>query len=785
LPFLTSLPSLHPSTVVTIAAIGVLFTVSEIALINIPLRRDIHTVTLSEIPLTLGLFLIAPVALVLAAVAGSSVALYAHRRQRGVKLAFNVAQVGAQCVVATVVFRSALGPSAVPSARSYMAALIAAVAADFVSAALVTFAIRVYRGRSDGILRAWAIVFGVVASIAKTAIALVAVSVVVRDDWATLVPVIVTVACTFGALKAYAALVERHRRTEMLYRFTTAVGHAIRLEDIARAIVVEARELFRSSRSVLSLAYREGTGYTWSADVDSDEVVEIDGPSHAVATEDADTGARLKGALNLRGVYSAFLSVRDALSGSDFDTTDRRLFDALVAQASIALDAGLLFEELEREMQEREYRNTHDSVTGLPNSQRFVERVDERLAAAGEHAVLIISVDDFADIKETVGHEYANDVLRELAHRIVETCGDDTPVGYLIGEEFAILWPSGATTAICRTLSEVLTAEIVVDDLPINATVTIGCATSPHHATDGATLLRLADGALRRGRRRGEAVATYQPQAGDDARQRVTLAHGLRRALDRGDLVAYFQPKVDLSSGGVVGGEALVRWAPPEGGIVAPDMFIPIAEHTGLIDKITRFMLTATLAERRTWVDDGLDLSVAINVSARNLLDPKFAEDVMRALIRHECPAGALTLELTESQVMADPERAARPLQELHDIGVKIAVDDFGTGFSSLTLLRSLPIDELKIDKSFVLNVASSAADAAIVRSTVGLARNLGLACVAEGIEDRPALDFLLDLGVTIGQGYLFSKPLPAAEFRRWYAENLKFNTRQHAAEGI
>jgi EAL domain-containing protein (putative c-di-GMP-specific phosphodiesterase class I) len=230
----------------------------------------------------------------------------------------------------------------------------------------------------------------------------------------------------------------------------------------------------------------------------------------------------------------------------------------------------------------------------------------------------------------------------------------------------------------------------------------------------------------------------------------------------------------DLLSGGLVGAEALVRWAPPEGGVVAPDVFIPIAEHTGLIDAITKFMLTTTLTERRSWLADGLEVPVAINVSARNLLDPKFAEYVMRALIRHECPAGALTLELTESQVMADPERAARPLQELHDIGVKIAVDDFGTGFSSLTLLRSLPIDELKIDKSFVLNVASSAADAAIVRSTVGLAHNLGLACVAEGIEDRPALDFLVDLGVTVGQGYMFAKPLPAAEFRRWYAETSK-----------
>jgi EAL domain-containing protein (putative c-di-GMP-specific phosphodiesterase class I) len=264
-------------------------------------------------------------------------------------------------------------------------------------------------------------------------------------------------------------------------------------------------------------------------------------------------------------------------------------------------------------------------------------------------------------------------------------------------------------------------------------------------------------------------MARHQSASEHEVRQRLLIAHDLRRALHDRELAVYYQPQVDIATRRPVGVEALVRWLHPERGVIPPDEFISIAEHTGLIDALTDFVLSTALQQRKAWVEDlMISMRMAVNVSPSSFSDPTFAERVARNLIRHDCPASALTIEITESQLMADPHRAAAVLGDLQDLGVSISIDDFGTGFSSLTSLRSLPLDEVKIDKSFVFEVPASESDAVIVRSMAGLAQNLGLTTVAEGVENDESLAFLSHIGVEIAQGYFFAKPMPAVGATRW-----------------
>jgi EAL domain-containing protein (putative c-di-GMP-specific phosphodiesterase class I) len=344
----------------------------------------------------------------------------------------------------------------------------------------------------------------------------------------------------------------------------------------------------------------------------------------------------------------------------------------------------------------------------------------------------------------------------------------------LEGDTFAVLLADiGAQQAqqLAERVQAVLSEPYPVDKLAVECTAVVGLAlTGVEPTRDADVLLQRADMALRAARGTDRTVRSYLPSMGQQLGRRFQLVTQFRQALDTGQVDVHFQPQLALLTRQVIGVEALVRWQHPEFGILDPAEFVTLVETTGLIDPLTDYVLNRSLAQCRSWLDRGLSLSVSVNLSVRNLADAEFPRRVTDALTRHRVPAVLLSFELTESAVMTDPERALPVLRGLHELGVRIAVDDFGTGYSSLAYLRRLPVDEVKIDKSFVLGLASDLGDLAVVRAIVELGHSLGLSVVAEGVEQDATRDQLVEMGCDIAQGYLISRPLRPDRFDAWLA---------------
>jgi len=317
-------------------------------------------------------------------------------------------------------------------------------------------------------------------------------------------------------------------------------------------------------------------------------------------------------------------------------------------------------------------------------------------------------------------------------------------------------------------LLDLLEQPFALGGLQLEIDASIGLALSPEHGTDADTLLRRADVAMYVAKRNKAGYALYVADQDQHSPMRLALVAELRRAIEQDALSLYFQPKFCFASGKVTCAEALVRWEHPQHGLLSPDLFVPIAEQTGLIRPLSRWVLNAALRQVNRWRRDGLDLAVAVNLSMRNLHDPEIADMIRKLLTRWGVPAACLTIEITESSLMADAAQALEVLERLQAMGVGVSIDDFGTGYSSLAYLKRLPVNELKIDKSFVAHMASDENDLAIVRSTVGLAHDLGLSVVAEGVEDQDTWDLLVEVGCDIAQGYFISRPLPPLVLGEW-----------------
>ena len=417
----------------------------------------------------------------------------------------------------------------------------------------------------------------------------------------------------------------------------------------------------------------------------------------------------------------------------------------------------------------------HDVLTGLPNRALFHDRVDRALQNAlrdGSHpVVMLLDLDRFKEINDALGHHNGDELLRLVGPRIARVLRSSDTVARLGGDEFAVLLPTApdaeAGAEVGEKILVALAEPFTVQGVELEVGASIGVACFPQHGEDVETLVQRADVAmyLAKGTRSGSELYVAERDAVPDA---LAVVGDLRRGLDDGELALVYQPKVNLLTGEVRGVEALVRWMHPDRGLVLPASFVGHAEHTGLIRPLTMHVLEGALAQVGDWRRSGLDLSVAVNLSVRNLLDRSLPDDVAALLERWDVPATALELELTESTIMADPARAREILEALHDLGVGLSIDDFGTGYSSLGKLKQLPVDEIKIDRSFVTGMARDRSDATIVRSTIDLARNLGLRVVAEGIEDMEVRNELAELGCDLGQGYLFSEPLSGDALHGW-----------------
>ena len=425
--------------------------------------------------------------------------------------------------------------------------------------------------------------------------------------------------------------------------------------------------------------------------------------------------------------------------------------------------------QIDSHMEEIEHQALHDSLTGLPNRVLFHDRIETALANArrtgGRAAVLLLDLDGFKEINDALGHASGDELLRELAARLRRTLRDTDTIARLGGDEFGVVMPAGGGDDVLETatrIHEAVEEPFEIGGLSLAVKASVGGVLYPDDASDSDTLVRFADVAMYAAKRNRTRIELYNPAVDVSSRESLSLGSELRRALDAGDIVAHYQPKVEVSSGRIVGAEALVRWDHPERGIVLPSQFLPVVQKAGLMSALTTLVLRRAAAEAAAWARDGLDLGIAVNVDVDALLDPAFPRRVAEVLEEMALPPELLTIELTETSLMADPVRAGRVARELSAIGVRLSIDDFGTGYSSLGYLTALPLAELKIDRSFVGRMTESPMDMAIVRTILDLGSNLDLSVVAEGIESAEARDLLEELGCTLAQGYEFGSPMSA-----------------------
>ena len=430
-----------------------------------------------------------------------------------------------------------------------------------------------------------------------------------------------------------------------------------------------------------------------------------------------------------------------------------------------------------KELAERSAHDaTHDPLTSLPNRSLFRDRAHQAILASARHghntALLLIDLDRFKEINDTLGHQAGDLLLREVGPRLHRVLRESDTVARFGGDEFGILLTHvsgpGAAEEVARAVHRALEEPFALQGLTLDVEASIGIALHPLHASDFEELMQRADVAMYRAKAKRSGYEVYVPSEDESDATKLKLASELRQAPHRNELVMHYQPKADLRTGRIVGAEALMRWRHPRHGVMMPDRFIPLAERSGLIRSLTLFAARTALTQARTWREAGIELTVSVNLSTRDLIDVSLPDEIGELLEETRVPAHLLELEITESVIMADPMRARGVLTRLRDMGVKVAIDDFGSGFSSLGYLKNLPLNDLKIDKSFVINMMEDSADAVIVQSTIELAHNLGLTAIAEGVESDQAWRRLRALGCDVAQGWLIGRPLPAADFANW-----------------
>jgi diguanylate cyclase (GGDEF)-like protein/PAS domain S-box-containing protein len=426
-----------------------------------------------------------------------------------------------------------------------------------------------------------------------------------------------------------------------------------------------------------------------------------------------------------------------------------------------------------------EYQALHDTLTDLPNRTLVLDRLRQAIHAAGREskplALLLMDLDRFKDVNDALGHHHGDLLLKLVGPRVLGVLRESDTIARLGGDEFAVLLPGtdidGATVTAQKIL-EALDRPFVVEGFFLDIGASIGIALFPEHGEDVDMLMRRADVAMYSAKQSSSGYAVYISEHDRHSPRRLALMGELRHAIERQEFILYYQPKVDLKTRRAIGVEALIRWKHPQHGLIQPDEFITLAEHTGFIKQLTFWVLSDALRQWRVWHQSGIDLSVAVNLSARNLQDLQMPDQFAELFRNTDVEPRKLELEITESAIMADPSRAMEILTRLRSKNIRFSIDDFGAGYSSLGYLKKLPIDAVKVDKSFVLGMAANADDAVIVRSTIDLAHNLGLKVVAEGVESQETLDRLAAMGCDAAQGFYLSRPIPAEELTHWLTES-------------
>ena len=766
---------------------------AEFMVFNIEFRRDIYTFTFSEIPLVIGLLLASPLHLIVGRLIGEAIFLTVKERQPLRKLSLNLSSFFGECVIMLLCFQVLHGERTIDRPAMWLRALAAVFVADLLGFVVVALAVRWHGGalRFRSILA-----IGALTAPVNTSFALLTALLLNDHVWGLLLlgGIAAFLVITY---RSYSSLTQRFDSLSQLYDFTKMVSGSQSPDLVLGSILGQARDVFRADRAEIWLFDDDDAVVGLTVDDNGQASRELPsmtgselkawlGPFSEARVIGAGSTTpeltRIRSALSARnciiapvteaGALIGLVSVIDRLGERGYRAQEAPIFATLANHASVALENGRLLDRLHDQTREREHESLHDALTGLPNRRYFQDRLDDavaRLAGTADHvAVAVVNLDGFKEINDTLGHACGDAVLVEVAQRLDRSSDGSVLVARLGGDEFALMfartYARAELSALVHAIRRQLATAMRVDELELNVSASCGLAVGPDDGYDGAILLQRADVAMYDAKAGvGDGVAFYDADMDTNSTRRLTLVNGLNVAIANGELSVVYQPKVNLDRREVVGFEALVRWQHPTLGPIGPDEFIPLAERSGMIHQLTEHVLRTALDQVTVWRAAGHDWSVAVNLSMRNLLDDDIVAIVADALRVTGVNPRRLTLEVTETHVMADPARTISVLEQLSALGPRLSVDDFGTGYSSLAYLQRLPVDEVKIDKFFVLSMADDNGAEAIVRSVLDLARNLGLHSVAEGVEDRAAFDRLTALGCAEAQGYFMSRPIAAS----------------------
>lgn len=436
--------------------------------------------------------------------------------------------------------------------------------------------------------------------------------------------------------------------------------------------------------------------------------------------------------------------------------------------------------ELAAANEELEHQALHDYLTDLPNRVLLLDRLNQAIfsnqRSSNKLALFMIDLDRFKEINDTLGHHYGDLILQQVANRMREALHESSTVARLGGDEFAILLPtiqdSEEPVNVAKAVINAIDQPFLLEEQAFHVGASIGVAIYPEHGTDTSTLMRHADVAMYVAKKNNGDYTFYDSSLDQHSRDRLALTTELRHAIDNRELLLHFQPKVDFKNANVTEVEALIRWQHPRLGLMSPDHFIPLSEHTGLIRPLTLWVVREALNACYEWHNRGYQLKVAVNLSTHNLHDPQLVNHIQEICKECRIDPGYLVFEITECVIMSDPVSAMSVLNELSEMGINLSIDDFGTGYSSLAYLKQLPMDEIKIDKSFVIDMINDKDDHVIVRSTIDLAHNMGRKVIAEGVESAEIWEILKKMGCDMAQGNYISEPLPAVEFFQWLQDS-------------
>jgi diguanylate cyclase (GGDEF)-like protein len=803
-------------------AIGLtaLFLLGDYVLLNVEFRRQAYTFTLAGVPLALGMMLAVPLTFVAARLIGSAIVLVIQR-VAPVKVAYNLSAYMFEAALAATTAGILIGHP------EHLGPLVAAgfgvvlLAGDFLMTCLVLGMIRIHNGplkRSDAIE---VFVQTVCLCIASTSFAMVVVLLIKQGVLGVVLVVILTVGLAV-AYHAYIGMSRRHKSLALVHEFVTGSVGAESVETLGEQLLNRIRTLLNAASAELvifddvdggsqqkppaSSSALPAETTTLVLSIAEDEKLQVRRSvldrsdwltSRVVSQEDSIVAGRntkdpgLRRWLEDHGHRDAMivpllipnqltgvLTLADRLGDTrTFVAEDLTTLQTLTGHLAIAIRGARLVQRLA-------YDATHDALTGLANRSFLTHRLRDILATTGDSvAVMLLDLDAFKEVNDALGHHVGDQLLQVVAERLTTALPSDSTIARLGGDEFAVLLPNiaygpAAGGQVAEQIWTALVRPVHLDEAVLTPDASIGVAIGS--ATDRtADLLRQADTAMYAAKTSGDNVVVYSPELDRGRAERLALLADLRAALDSApeQLVLHYQPKIDLVSGEVTGVEALVRWHHPTLGILAPGAFIPAAESTGLIERLTPHVIQQALADCRRWLDRGHDISVAVNISARNLSDRELPVRIRGALARAGVPAEQLVLEITESSVVGDPEQTLPTLRQLAGLGLCLSLDDFGTGYSSLSYLQRLPVHEVKIDRSFVQGLSSGDSEnsRALIRSIAGLGANLCLRVVAEGVEHVELLTELRDLGCHVAQGYYISRPLPMDNLTVW-PSNLRTN---------